>query len=336
MVIAERNREQVLARVAWAMQAAADATGIKVDLHDFFPGLDPLSKEGFITVEQQRKFARFIFTRPDETVGLRFGSNIRFQGLGMVGFLFRASPSYGDFLARAIRFHRVYARDPEYSLERREQGMAMVFTEPHVDAGPWHQVLMGRMAKWVSWGRQLCRADLSPCEARFRWDGPQDRAPFEAYFGCPLEFGQDEDCLIFDGSSIDSPLSDHTPEMSLELEQYALAVVEKLSSGEGFLSAVRVAIEDSIAGGSNGETDVARRLALTPRTLHRRLEQEQTSYRQLRDLILQRHAKVLLRQPSISLGEASYLLGYSEPSTFGRAFKRWTGITPSQWRGRVS
>ena len=99
--MAERNRDQVLARVAWAMQAAADATGIKVDMHDFFPGLDPRSKEGFITIEQQRKFAHYIFTRPDETIGLRFGSNIRFQGLGMVSFLFRASPSYGDFLSRA-------------------------------------------------------------------------------------------------------------------------------------------------------------------------------------------------------------------------------------------
>jgi AraC-like DNA-binding protein len=151
-----------------------------------------------------------------------------------------------------------------------------------------------------------------------------------------LDFGQDEDSLLFDNPSLESPLSDYTPEMSQELEQYALALVEKLSSGEGFLSAVRVAIEDSIAGGSNSEAEVARRLAVTPRTLHRRLEQEQTTYRQLRDLILQRHAKALLRQPSVSLGEASYLLGYSEPSTFCRAFKRWTGTTPNQWRSRTA
>jgi AraC-like DNA-binding protein len=332
MVIAERNQEQVLARVAWAMQAAAEATGIEVDMYDFFPDLDRCSKEGFITVEQQRKFARFIFTRPDETIGLRFGSNIRFQGLGVVGFLFRASPTYGDFIARAIRFHRVYARDPEYRIERRAQGIAMVFSEPDAAVGPRHQVLMGRMAKWISWGRQLCRADFSPCEARFRWEGPRDRAPFATYFNCRLSFARNEDCLLFDGAGIESPLSDYTPEMTQELEQYALALVEKLGSGEGFLSAVRVAIEDSLAGGSNSGTEVARRLALTPRTLHRRLEQEQTSYRQLRDLILQRHARALLRQPSMSLGEASYLLGYSDPSTFSRAFKRWTGVTPNEWR----
>lgn len=323
---------RIVARVAWVMHAAAVASGLDVDILDFFPGLDSRDRNGFITVEQQRVFTRFIFGQPDESIGLRFGSNVLFQGLGMVGFLFRASPTFGDYLERADRYHRVYARDAEFRIERRENGMAMVFPEPDATIGPREQVVMARMSKWISWGRQLCGPGLAPYEARFRWAGPANRETVTDYFNCAVRYGQDEDCLLFDAATFATPLHDYTPEMSQELEQYAAALVAKLSGGDTFLSRVRIAIEDSIAGGANSEVEVARRLAMTPRTLHRHLRQEQTSFRDLRDLILQQHARALLRRPDVPVGEVAYQLGYSDPSTFSRAFKRWTGTAPHEWR----
>jgi len=334
--MAEKKQDRIVARVAWAMHFAVVAAGIEVDIEDFFPGLDPLNREGFITIEQQRRFAQFIFNQPDELIGLKFGSNVLFEGLGLVGFLFRASPTFADYLQRADRFHRVYAREPEFILESRESDMAMVFPEPDAAIGPRDQVVMGRMSKWLAWGRQLCRQSLSPREVYLKWQGPNQRQAIADFFDCEIRYAQDEDCLLFDAASFAIPLRDHTIEMSQELEQYALALVEKLRDGEGFLAAVRVAIEDCIAGDADSEALVASRMALTTRTLHRRLKREGTSFRELRDLILQRHAMALLRQPSVPLGEISFLLGYSEPSTFGRAFKRWTGTTPNQWRARIA
>lgn len=334
--MAQKKQDRIVARVAWAMHSAVVAAGIEVDIEDFFPGLDPLNREGFITVEQQRRFAQFIFSQPDELIGLKFGSNVLFEGLGLVGFLFRSSPTFADYLQRANRFHRVYARDPEFILESRGSDRAMVFPEPHTDIGPRDQVVIGRMSKWVNWGRILCRRNLSPREVRFKWSGPRQRQAVTDFFDCEIRYRQDEDCLLFDMASFAIPLRDHTGEMSQELEQYAQALVEKLRDGEGFLAAVRVAIEDSIAGDADSESIVASRMAMTTRTLHRRLKREGTSFRELRDLILQQHAKSLLRQPSVPLGEISYLLGYSEPSTFSRAFKRWTGTTPNQWRTGIT
>ena len=333
--MAVNKQDRIVARVAWAMHSAAVAAGIEAEIEDFFPDIDPRNREGFITVEQQRRFARFIFNHPDELIGLKFGSSVLFEGFGLVGFLFRSSPTFAEYLQRADRFHRVYARDPEFFLETRGVDRAMVFPEPHADIGPRDQVVMGRMSKWISWGRQLCRRNLSPREARFKWQGPKQRQAVAGFFNCEVRYAQAEDCLLFDDSSFSIPLRDHTVEMSQEIEQYAVALVEKLRDGDGFLAAVRIAIEDSIAGDTDSEAAVASRMALTTRTLHRRLKQEGTSFRELRDLILQQHAKALLRQPAVPLGEVSYLLGYAEPSTFCRAFKRWTGTTPNQWRARI-
>ncbi|HKJ53924.1 MAG TPA: AraC family transcriptional regulator ligand-binding domain-containing protein [Gammaproteobacteria bacterium] len=334
--MAEKKPDRIVARVAWAMHSAVVAAGIEVDIEDFFPGLDPLNREGFVTIEQQRRFAQFIFNQPDDLIGLKFGSNVLFEGLGMVGFLFRSSPTFAEYLHRADRFHRVYTRDPEFVLESRGPDRAMVFPEPHADIGPRDQVVIGRMSKWITWGRQLCRRNLSPREVRFKWRGPKQRQAVADFFNCEIRYGQDEDCLLFDAASFTIPLRDHTGEMSQELEQYAQALVEKLRDGESFLAAVRVAIEDSIAGDADSEAVVASRMALTTRTLHRRLKREGTTFRELRDLILQQHAMALLRRPSVPLGEISFVLGYSEPSTFGRAFKRWTGTTPAQWRARIT
>ena len=331
-----KKQDRIVARAAWAMHSAVVAAGIEVEIEDFFPDIDPQNREGFVTVEQQRRFARFIFNQPDELIGLKFGSNVLFEGLGLVGFLFRSSPTFAEYLQRADRFHRVYARDPEFFIESRGTDRAMVFPEPHPDIGPRDQVVMGRMSKWIAWGRQLCRRNLSPREARFKWQGPKQKQAVADFFNCEIRYAQDEDSLLFDETSFAMPLRDHTIEMSQELEQYAVALVEKLRDGEGFLAAVRIAIEDSIAADSDSESNVASRLAITTRTLHRRLKQEGTSFRELRELILQQHAKSLLRKPSVTLGEISYLLGYSEPATFSRAFKRWTGTTPNRWRAQIT
>ena len=75
---------------------------------------------------------------------------------------------------------------------------------------------------------------------------------------------------------------------------------------------------------------------MTPRTLHRHLVENGTTFRQLKNSLLRGRAENLLRDRKISLTEASYLLGYSEPANFNRAFRRWTGLTPNVWREQFS
>jgi AraC-like DNA-binding protein len=87
--------------------------------------------------------------------------------------------------------------------------------------------------------------------------------------------------------------------------------------------------------GSAEEAVVANSIAVTVRTMHRRLFEAGTPFREMRDELLRRRAEDLLRGRRVSIGEVSYLLGYAEPSNFHRAFRRWRGLTPAEWRNRT-
>jgi AraC-like DNA-binding protein len=89
-----------------------------------------------------------------------------------------------------------------------------------------------------------------------------------------------------------------------------------------------------LAIGHAGQQDVARQLGITVRTSNRHLLAAGTSFHQIRDELLRERAETLLRKGHLPIAEVSYLVGYAEPSTFHRAFRRWTGQTPSQWRAR--
>src|SRR5262249_45974404 len=93
---------------------------------------------------------------------------------------------------------------------------------------------------------------------------------------------------------------------------------------------VRLALED-------GQPDlpaIANALKMSTRTLQRRLEAEGTSFQELVDAVRQELARVYVADPKYALGEVAYLLGFSEITAFTRAFKRWTGTTPSRWRAQ--
>ena len=106
----------------------------------------------------------------------------------------------------------------------------------------------------------------------------------------------------------------------------------RLTAPASFLEDVRNAIAEELIAGEATAENIAMRLNLSPRTLHRRLVENGSAFRKVKDDLLRTRAEKLLIQQKITLGEVSYLLGYSEPANFNRAFRRWTGTTPAQWR----
>jgi AraC-like DNA-binding protein len=327
------REEKVSARSAWALHASAGRIGMVLDIADWFPGLDPHDLDGFVPLQQQVRFVRHVFDQGRETIGLELGAGMPFDGLGFWGFLLRSSPAFGDMLGRAERYIRIVNKYPEFFLETRGGYVAQVCAHP--DPSPFgsrDQVVQCFLSHWLAWGRQLTGQEIAPVRATFVWTGPRDAAPFAAFYRCPLQFGADEDALHFDRATLRIPFPDSSRQLSQDFENHAAAMIRQMTWGDAFLPRVCAAIEDSLANGFGKEADVAERLAMTTRTLHRKLKSQNTSYRKLRDDVLVRKAKHLLAQDSISIAEVSFLLGYSEVSTFYRAFRRWTGSVPRLWR----
>jgi AraC-like DNA-binding protein len=102
--------------------------------------------------------------------------------------------------------------------------------------------------------------------------------------------------------------------------------------GEAFLARARSVMTKLLAEGCLSVEDVARELAVSPRTLQRRLEQAGTTFGEICDDTRRAAALAHLRNPDVAIKEAAFRLGFSEPSTFYRAFRRWTGDTPANYR----
>ena len=325
--------EMVSARTAWALHASASSIGFEINLADYFPDLDPEDRDGLIPLSDQVRFVHHILEYPRETIGLELGVNLPFDGLGFWGFLLRSSPTFGDMLYRAERYIRIVNKYPEFFLELRDNLIAQICTHPEPSPfGPREQIVQTFLSHWLAWGRLLTHRKLSPVQANFTWSGPRDKQPFTDFYNCPVRFGASEDSLLFDKDALHIHFPDSSRQLSEDFENYAAAMIRQMTTGDEFLPRVCAAIEDGLANGYGRESDVADRMAMTTRTLHRKLKAHNSSFRKLREEVLIKKAKTLLSQRNISISEISFLLGYSEVSTFYRAFKRWTGTVPKAWR----
>lgn len=332
--MARSNREFVYARATIALATAARSLGIGIDLDALAP---TLRKEGepLIPSDEHIAVGRAIFEDRRETLGIDLAQALPLEVTGLWSFLLRSSSTFGDMLRRAERCMRVVNRYSEFFLEERGDRVAMVY--PHADPTPYgarEQVVFALLGHWIAWGRQLTRQSLLVDEARFRCSTPRNRTPFERLFGRQIDFGAGEDVLLLRPEVLRLPLTEQTPEFVEQFEIYAAALIRRMTPQSSLGERVRQAITEGLLTGSVNEIDIAKRLATTVRTMHRRLAESGTSFRRIRDELLRERAEELLLERRIPLGEVSYLLGYAAPSNFHRAFRRWTGLTPAKWRQR--
>ena len=325
--------ELISARTVRALDAAACAIGIRLDLTVLVPSLDRPDANEIIPVSEGIAYCRALLSDDRETLGLELAENLPLEVTGLWGFLLRTSATYGVMLRRAERYIRIVNTYPEFRLSERDGMVAMVCEHPLVSPyGNRPQAVMAMMGHWVTWGRELTGVNFPLAKAQLRWSGPRERLPFETFAHVPIEFGAKEDAFYFASDTMELRLRESTVELAAELETMAAALIKKLSPRSQLLEEVEVAICEEILMGNARIEDVARRLAVTPRTLHRRLCAEQTTFRKLKENLLQTRAEELISDHGLSLKEATYLLGYSEPANFSRAFRRWTGSAPSVWR----
>ena len=163
---------------------------------------------------------------------------------------------------------------------------------------------------------------------------PENRADLERLLGCHVRAPSPWTGVEFSKQSLRLPLRRRDPALRAVLEGHAASVATRPSTSEdrSTVARVRSAVASRLPRGAPEIGAIARQLAISPRTLQRRLAAEGASYQQLVDLVRREVAERLLSDASLAIGEVGYLLGFSEPSAFHRAFKRWHDVTPQQYR----
>jgi AraC-like DNA-binding protein len=181
----------------------------------------------------------------------------------------------------------------------------------------------------------LCRkgleADLNPIEVAFTYPEPEDTSEYAAIFRCPLAFSQPVSRLSFSVDDTRRAFLTSNREIALGNDQILDSMLSELK-GSSLASQVKHVIIECLPSGSPTEKDIVERLSMSGRTLQRKLSDEGTTFRTLLLEARRALAEQYIADKNMPLAEISYMLGFSEQSAFFRAFKKWTGDSPSQFR----
>jgi AraC-like DNA-binding protein len=189
-----------------------------------------------------------------------------------------------------------------------------------------------RLAALLAGTRELSGLDIVPTEVTFTYAQPPTITTYSEYFRCPVHFGARTGRVVFRKADLDLAVVKADETLAGYLSKYAEQVLASLVQGETMRHRVHAAIWSLLGDGPPALKQVAGALRMPPRTLQRRLAAERTSLQREIDGIRKIMAIAVLREDSMNVEDVAFLLGYAEPSTFFRAFKRWTGTTPRRFR----
>jgi AraC-like DNA-binding protein len=180
--------------------------------------------------------------------------------------------------------------------------------------------------------KMLTGKALRPIAVWFRHQPPADLSEYNRIFQCDVKFSMPVDRLIFDANCLEwSVLSSNANLLSF-FEEQAKVIVDQLNSDDRYTVKVTQAIVQKLKGDLPTVNAIASDLTMSTRQLQRALKVEGTSFQKLLNQTRQAIASQYLKDPTIPIHSVAFLLGFSEPSAFNRAFKRWTGKTPGDYR----
>jgi len=273
----------------------------------------------------------------DPCIGLRVARNVRpttFHGLS-VGVV--ASGRFRDALTRVVRYNTVVCSPTgQPSLREVDGRLEYVVSWPPGSVVPRPESMEAILASIVRVGRFLLGRHLAPCAVELQRPCRPPESRFETFFDCPVLYGSDRYLLAWPLDAIDQSLPTGCDELASNADRMVSTYLERIAPGAVVTDQVRHVVTDLLADGEVSSSKVAGRLAMSARTMQRRLQDEGTSFREVVT-----HVRVTLAKRAMDAGTTSVpvladQLGFSDPGAFRRAFKRVTGLTPGAYAAAIA
>jgi AraC-like DNA-binding protein len=263
---------------------------------------------------------------------LRVGPLMRPDDYGALGLAWKSAPTVRSSLERVERYCRLWTDNLTYEICDHDRGVDFIVHRSGVRRLGMRLSNEATLASATSLIRQTSSPRFRPLAVSLKHSAPKSISAHERYFGCPVRFGSDRDALSIPGEAL--ARSNHLADdgISRFLLSHLDAELGSIGAETPIESLVEREVSRSLSEGVPRMGDVARRLAMSERTLHRRLSERGVSFKSLVDATRRHVAENLLRDSRYTATEVAFLAGFSEQSAFNRAFKRWTGRTPTAYR----
>ena len=213
--------------------------------------------------------------------------------------------------------------------------IARLIDGPKLSELPWtRHKAESVLATYVALARKWIGQQWHPLAVHFRHAEPQCIDELVDWFGCPVHFGCDYNELQCPSSAFDISIIHADSELRDFLTRQVESAADGLTADIDFTERVRRAIIELLHEGRIRLEDVADKLALAPRTLQRHLQKELLDYSTILDEVRFERARQLLGLENRTVKETAAELGFADTKSFRRSFKRWTGMTPSDWQAK--
>lgn len=322
--------------VAIALRVLQGAARSGVELPRLFAdvGLDPSLLADPAARIDRRKFIDLLLAvmqqTEDEFLGFGDGFRTRPGTFSMMAHAVINSPTLEKAIRRALNFYELFGLNTMARLELREHEAVILFSVGPMDFRDFIvETLVFISIRFFGW---LIGKPIVPIRITLDFPPSPGAGQYKELFPCPVLYGQTRSQVVLDRSYMDLPLVQNPLSLSKFLKDSIAQLIDGNFHSVGLPAQIRAIISKEYGNNFPDFQVICEKLNMTPQTLRRRLKEGNASYQEIKDSIRKDASIYYLSKPDLSIDEIAMLMGFSEASSFHRAFKKWTGKTPSAFR----
>ncbi|MNO78415.1 HTH-type transcriptional regulator VirS [compost metagenome] len=270
----------------------------------------------------------------DPALGLRMGQFSRPNQFGLAGVTATQAPNLRSAARTLIHFEQLYAQNYRGQSQFVEDASGAWLR--FYSISPYNAynrfVVDSVLASWISQLSRVVDQPLRAVKVEIEYPAPAYAARYEEFFGCPVEFGAETNQLRLDLASLALGNREHCPSTWRQLLEVCGRELEQLTRTRSLHERVSQILGPMLNGREPDLEEVAARLKMPTWTLRRKLAEEGTQFRSILNETRRDLAMIYIRDTDLAFGEIAYLLGFASAEAFQRAFKRWSGLTPGEFR----
>ena len=280
-------------------------------------------------------WAEVVRVTGSDCIGIEAGRLYSPLDLSALGVSFLSSMTLMEGLQRLHRYESIVNSDLTFSIKEMQDRVDVLSDAEfkYKAVARIHQDI--RLSVIVDLCRKGLGSALNPIEVAFAYPEPEDTSEYAAVFCCPLAFSQPTPRISFSIEDTQRAFLTSNRELAFGNDQILDGMLSELKDSS-LSSQVKRVIVECLPSGTPTEKDIVERLFMSSRTLQRKLSDEGTNFRTLLLEARRALAEQYISDKNMPLAEISYMLGFADQSSFFRAFKKWTGDSPSQFRESLS
>ena len=292
------------------------------------------TRQGRISASAQSKLLEYAAEAlNDSAFGLHLAQQTNPREVGLLFYVAAAAKNVSEAVTLYERYCRIVNEAVRVKVLEGESGVVVEFVFVGVSRHRVRQNAEFGLAAMIKALREIAGRNIHPTLVSFAHAGNSNGRELERFFGCPIEFDASIDQLAFSNETLALPLVTEDRHLLDTLQPICDEAAKERNTTKGTLRAsVENEVQRLLHHGKAQRETVAKKLAISTRTLARRLADENTTYEEVVDQLRRSLALQYVKEPSLSLSQIAWLLGYEGSSSFNHAFLRWTGRSPSATR----